>query len=364
MTRVVLDHLHWSKTEVARHAWNLADSAITAPDLEALGMPHQAGFPPQGYAAQLELERRLGARVTAPGGRVVLTAGASEANAAVLGALLGPGDEVLIENPSYQPLRRVPEVFGARVRAFERPIEAGALAAAVERAWSSSTRLVVVSDLHNPVGRPLEPADVEGLTALARAKRFHVLCDETFRDATPRPCGTCAAIDPAWITTTSLTKVYGLGNLRIGWIAAAPGVLEACEAGVNALSVQPSLLSVDLAGRLFPHLDPLLARTRGILATNHEHWRRFVEAHAPFRGPRSMSTTTWCVFGAEGEGDAFAAFASSRYDLAFPRGSWFGDSRGIRIALGGDPGRFPATLEVLSAAARAFEWSAAIQETA
>ncbi len=131
---------------------------------------------------------------------------------------------------------------------------------------------------------------------------------------------------------------------------------------MNAFSVQPSLLSIDLAGRLVPHLDRLVARTRGILATNHQAWAGFVARHPAFRAPRTESTTTWCTFGADGEGDAFAAFASSRFDLAIPRGSWFGDARGVRIALGAEPARFAATLETLSAAARAFEWSDAAEK--
>jgi aspartate/methionine/tyrosine aminotransferase len=363
MARVPLDHLHWSKTVAPRHAWNLADSAIASPDLAALGMPDEARLPREGYAAQDRLERGLGARMRAPGDRVVLSTGASEANAALFGALLSPGDEVLIESPGYQPLRRVPEVFGARVRTFAWPAAPGTLGTAVERALSPATRMVVISDLHNPSGARLDDADVAGLAALAQARGVHVLCDETFRDAAERPAGTTAGAGSTWIATGSLTKVYGLGSLRVGWIAGLPAALEAGEAGVNAFTVQPSLLSIDLALRLLPHLDRLLARTRGILAANRETWARFVERHAPFRGAPSFGTTAWCTFGADGEGDAFAEFAGARFDLAIPRGSWFGDGRGVRISLAAEPPRFAATLEILSAAARTFEWSeATIQE--
>src|SRR5258706_1110576 len=291
MVRAPLEHLQWSRTAVARHAWNLADSAIAAPDLAALGMPHQAELPPDGYAAQEPLERALGARLRAPGGRVALAAGASEANVAVLASLLAPGDEVLIETPGYEPLRRVPEVLGARVRGFSRTAVPGALAPAVERALGSATRLVVVSDLHNPSGVRLDAADATALAALARARGFHVLCDETFRDAAERPPGTTAGIEPGWIATGSLTKVYGLGGLRLGWIAAAPAALEACEAGVNAFSVQPSLLSIDLAGRLVPHLDRLGAPTPGILAAHHQARAGFVARPPAFPAPRPQSTT-------------------------------------------------------------------------
>lgn len=362
MTRVPLGHLQWSKTQSWRHAWNLADSAVSTPDLAALGMPDGARLSGS-TGSQDALERALGERLHAPGGRVVLTAGASEANAAVYGALLSPGDEVLIESPGYEPLRNVPGVFGARARTFAWLAAPGTLAATVERALSPATRMVVISDQHNPSGTRPDPADLSALAALAQARGFQVLCDETFRDAAERPAGTSAGACPGWIATGSLTKVYGLGSLRIGWIAGTQEMLETGEAGVNALTVNPSLLSIQLAAELLPHLDRLLARSRAILAANREIWAAFVERHPPFRGAPSSSTTTWCVFGADGEGDAFAEFAGRRFDLAIPRGSWFGDSRGVRIALTAEPSRFAATLEVLSAAARAFDWSdATIQE--
>jgi aspartate/methionine/tyrosine aminotransferase len=359
MARVATEHLIWSKHEAGKYRFNLADSAIATPDLDAMGLPHSVTMPRQTCGMQAELERMLGARIGAPGGRVLVTAGASEANACVFGALLATGDEALLERPGYEPHRSAPLTFGGTVRTFDRPLSGkpGAIAAAVEQALTPRTRLVAVSDLHNPSGTALEPADVEALDALARRRGFRILCDETFRDADRRPLGTVAGTSAAWVTTSSLTKSYGLGGLRIGWVAGDETALRACEDVQDAISVEPSHLSVALARALVPHLNTLRARTHQILARNHARWEAFEDAHERFRGTPSRGTTMWRSFGSEGEGDAFAAFAAEHEDLAIARGGFFGDSRGIRLTLGIDPERYDPALEALARASAAFRWS-------
>lgn len=354
MTELRLAHLAWSKAHGGRHRFDLADSAVAAPDLEALGLPCRAGLPREGYALLAELERALGTRLGAPGARVLVTAGASEANAAAMGALLVAGDEALVEAPGYEPLREVPRLFGARVRTFPRPSGRG-LAAAVARALSPLTRLVVLTDLHNPGGAALEEEEALALTALAEERGVWLLCDETFRDASDRPPATVAAMSPRWIATSSLTKAYGLGGLRIGWIATGPEALERCATAQNALSVLPSLPSVTLALELVPHLDALHARARRILVANHAGWAEFLRAHPPAApAPQPAGTTTWYALGEGAPGDAFADFAAERFDLAVAPGRFFGDPRGVRIALGGEPERFAAALDTLEQALAAF----------
>jgi len=361
MSRISMEHIRWARLRMPDFRHNLADSAVVGPDLEALGLPHVATLPPEGYRAQDELERMLGARIGAPAGRVLVAAGASEANACVFAALLAPGDEVLAGLPAYEPHREVPPLFGATVGGLDRPLATGpgALPAAVEQALGPRTRLVVISDLHNPGGAALDPADAVALDTLAGRRGFRILCDETFRDAGSRPLATVAARSDRWVATGSLTKSYGLGGLRIGWIAGDPATLEACEGAHEALSAQPSLLSVALARALVPHLPRLRERGQGILAANHAVLARMIARSGRLGGPVLAGTTTWREFTGEDEGDRFAAFAGERFDVALARGSYFGRARGVRIALGGEPARFQAAIEALEAAVAAFPWAAA-----
>ena len=352
-----LQHLAFSKTEPRRLRFSLAESAIATPDLAALGLPHEIEFPREYHSGNEALERELAARIAAPGGQVVVTAGASEAYAAVVLALVEPGAEMLVESPGYEPHRVAPVVLGRTVRTFERPRTAGALAAAIEPMIRPTTRLILVSDLHNPDSVALDPRDAEALEALATRGRVPVLCDETFRDASPRAPGTMAARGGPWVTISTLTKIYGMGDLRIGWVAGNQDTLARVADAQNALSVQASLPAIAFARALVPHLDTLRGRAHRVLAENHARWRTFAAAHPRLHADAAPGgTVTWLDFGAAGAGDAFAAFAAERFDLAVAPGRFFGDARGVRIGLGYEPPRFAAALEALERAVAAFEF--------
>ncbi len=358
-------HIAWARYQPARHRHSLAQSDVEPPDLAAMGLPFRTTLPRVGDGLQAELERALGACWSAPGGRVALTAGGSEANAIVFGALLEHGDEVLVESPGYEPHREVPRLFDVAVRRFERPLGVGAsLAAAVEAALGPTTRMVVVTHLHNPSGIALTAADAGALQELAARHGLWIFCDEIFRDALVEPRGTVAALGPRWVATSSLTKVYGLGGLRLGWIAGSDEVLARCVTVQNALSASPSIPSIALALALAPHLDLLRARSHRILAENHERWTALLRDGVPFTSPASsLGTTAWALFPSSGEGDAFAAFASRHSDLAVTPGRFFGDPRGIRVGLGGEPARAAAAIDTLQHTLEAFSAGEPIRET-
>ncbi|HYM80752.1 MAG TPA: pyridoxal phosphate-dependent aminotransferase [Candidatus Limnocylindria bacterium] len=350
-------HIAWSKVEPARRRFNLADSAIAAPVLASLRLPDHGGLPAVGYELLGRLERALGERLQVPGGMVRVTAGASEANACVLGGLLERGDEVLVERPGYQPHVLAARLFGLTLRHFDRSeaTGAGGLETAVEAARTAATRMVVLTDLHNPAGTRLTETDLESLDRLAERHGFWVFVDETFRDADrARPVGTAAGRGSRWVGTSSLTKSYGLGGLRIGWVTGAPEALERCGQVQDALSVVPSLPSVSLACDLLPHLDALRDRTLAILAENHGRWTEFLERGAPFTTQEALGTTAWCRFTAPGDGDAFAVRARREFDLAVTPGRFFGDSSGMRVGLGDEPERFASSLAALARALQSF----------
>jgi aspartate/methionine/tyrosine aminotransferase len=363
MSRLGFQHIAWSKVHPARHRFDLADSAVATPDLEALGLPHRIELPRRSLRDAVPLlERALGERIAAPDARVLVTAGASEANASVYAGLLEPGDEVLVENPGYEPHRALAGLFGLRLSRFPRSRQQGfaGLAEAVASRLGAGTRMVVLSHLHNPSGAALEESDGEALDRLAERHGLWILCDETFRDAAPLPLGTHAGRGPRWVASSSLTKVYGLGGLRIGWVAGCGEALERVAAAQNGLSANPSLPSVALALELAPHLDALRARAQRILGENHAAWNRAAERVAALapgefdRGVPPLGTTAWCGFPGERGGEAFAEFASTRFDLAVTPGRFFGEPRGVRIGMGAEARHFTPAVERLERALEAF----------
>lgn len=362
MSRLGFNHIAWSKSTPWRLAHDLADSAVATPDLIGLSVPNTGTLPRNYDGEQRALETSIGERLGAPGGRVLVTAGASEANAAAIAGLAGAGETVLVERPGYEPHRSLVKLFGGRLRTFARPTgpEAGGVAAAVAAELTRDTRLVVVSHLNNPSGAALAPDDARELGTLAETRGFWILCDETFRDADfDSPIGTYATLGPRWVTTASFTKAYGLGGLRIGWVAGSDEALRRAGDALNGLSASPSIPSVTLARALMPHLDTLRAQAHDVLRRNHARWTAFVNAQREFGSGEEFDapprgTTTWVRLRSEGEGDELSALAASRFDLAITPGGFFGDSRGVRIGIGVLPERFDAGLAAFGRCLEAF----------
>ncbi len=357
MRDVHLAQLEWAQSVYGAVRHNLADSAVQAVEPSRLGLVAPLSADARGERDRLE--RGLGERLGAPSGRVSLAAGASEANACVFAAILEPGDDVLVERPGYGPLSGVPPLFHARTLRYARRPQDGyaVLAREVDRSLTPRTRLVVVTDLHNPSGAALEERGVAELSAMSERHGFFILCDEAYRESdVSRPVRTAAANGSTWIATGSLTKTYGLGGLRLGWVAAQADVLARCAAARNAFSVEPAHAGVQAGLALLPRLDELRTRAASILEDNRAFWRATRERLGiPADTVESRGSIAWCPLGHGDEGNGFAEYALREHDVAVTPGRFFEDPSGFRISLGAEPEVFRPALEALESAYQ--EWS-------
>src|SRR5262249_19041813 len=149
--------------------------------------------------------------------------GTSMANHLAMAALVSPGDEVLIERPAYEPLVALARYLGAHVTRFERPFESGFAVDPdiVAAALTPRTKLVVLTNLHNPSGAFTDEATLTRVGEAARSVGARVLVDEAYLDAVfDELARTALRLGPTFVVTGSLTKVYGLSGLRCGWILA------------------------------------------------------------------------------------------------------------------------------------------------
>jgi aspartate/methionine/tyrosine aminotransferase len=209
---------------------NLAGSAVPPCSAALLGPSepdaplyerNDYGWPP--------LVTQIASRYRVPEASVVVAAGASMANHLAIATVVEAGDHVLVERPGYDPLERVPALWGARVGHVARPPEAGYRfdMNAVRASLTDRTRVLVLSDLHNPSGARLDSADFAALAALADERKFYILVDEVYGEwLREQGVPSTIHVSPRVIVTSSLTKVWGLGGLRVGWILAEPTVAE------------------------------------------------------------------------------------------------------------------------------------------
>ena len=175
------------------------------------------GLHEEGYGPLLEaISRRYGVGPE----QVSVANGASGANFLVCGALVSTGDEVVVERPTYDPLLAIPRFLGARIHRFDRVFEEGFQIdpERVAKAVSPRTRLIVLTNLHNPTGALTSRDRLEAVGEAAERVGARVLVDEVYLESVHGvEMEPAATISPLFISTSSLTKAYGLSGLRAGW---------------------------------------------------------------------------------------------------------------------------------------------------
>ena len=215
--------------------------------------------------------------------QVLTFAGAEEAVFCLLNVVLGPGDHAIVTWPGYQSLYEVARAAGADVTLHELH-EADGWRLDLDRLrrqLTPATRLIVVNLPHNPTGMLPDRATFDELVAIAEEAGARLLVDEVYRglefdEADRLPAGADAS-DGA-VSLGVMSKTYALAGLRIGWLATRDRELLARVAGfkdyTTICSSAPSEILAIIALRA---RDRVLARSRGIVATNLDRLDGFFE---------------------------------------------------------------------------------------
>ncbi len=211
----------------------------------------------------------------------LVTAGASEANFAVCAALLEPGDRVLVERPTYQPLEAIPRGLRSAVTLLDRPEEEDFRLSldGIQAGLPSGLRLLILSNLNNPTGAPLDADTVRGIADLAEERGFYVFVDETFRElALDHPLPTIGGLNDRTIVTSTLSKFYGAGGLRIGWVRSGADVQRRLQSVLDYLSATPAAPSETVALAVLRFRDKIAARNRRLIEDGRKVAREWARA--------------------------------------------------------------------------------------
>ena len=297
MTQKHSDYMHWAKTR-SQARFNLATSGVGSfplsglkADLSRLEINGQDGY---GYKPLLSA---MAQHCGADPDNVVEAAGTSMANHLAMAAILEPGDEVLIEHPTYGLLLDVAHYLRAEVKRFHRVEEnAWAIDAdEIAQLVSKRTKLIVLTNLHNPTSVETPDSVLSAVGELAATVGAHLLVDEAYResvyDSLPQ---TSFHLGPNFVVTKSLTKSYGLSGLRCGWVLAAPDLawkMRRLNDLFGATPVHPGeLLSV----AAFNQLPFIREKARSAVAADHKLLDRFFSERSDLAVvPTSSGTTSF-----------------------------------------------------------------------
>jgi aspartate/methionine/tyrosine aminotransferase len=338
------EYMHWAKTQ-NRARYNLATSGVGPFPLREL--PFDAseleinGGNAYGYAPLLEA---IAARHEVDPDCVVEAAGTSMANHLAMAAILEPGDEVLIEQPAYGPILDAALYLEANVKRFQRTEESGFAVdpAEIRRALTPRTRLIAITNLHNPSSVLTPESVLREVGELARSAGAVVLVDEVYLDAvyenTPR---TSFHLGPEFVVTSSLTKIYGVSGLRCGWILARPALARKMRLLNDLYGATPAHPGELLSVAAFANLEVLRERARKIVMADRAALAKFL---AENRGAVSAAPTDWgttCFLRqCNGHSDDFLTRLRSDYDTGAVPGKFFEMPGHARIGMGVDSAMF------------------------
>ncbi len=162
---------------------------------------------------------------------LVVTAGATAGLFAAVGALVDPGDEVLILAPFWPLIRGIVQAWRARpveVPFYDRVDSIGEAVEAVRSRITPRTVALYVSTPSNPTGRVLPGPWLEALTELARSEDLWLLSDEVYEALRygPEHVSLGRFAPERTITAFSFSKAYGMAGNRAGYLVAPPGVMD------------------------------------------------------------------------------------------------------------------------------------------
>lgn len=347
------EYLRWAKTKPAAR-WDLTSSGVpflplhelpvTLDDLEISGTGAY-GYPP--------LQQAIAARYRVDPACVVAAMGTSMANYLALAALVHPGDEVLIEHPTYEPLVAVARYLGAEVRHFARRAGDGFRLdpAEVERGITSRTRAVVITNLHNPGSALADDDALRRVGEVAARAGARVVVDEVYLDALWEPAPrTAFHLGEHFVSTNSLTKVYGLNGLRCGWVLAEPALAERMWRMTELFNN----IGVHAAERMslaaFRNLDAIAQRSRTLLDANAAALNAFYAARPELDATPHVHGTVSFPRLRTGDAETLCDLLTHRYETAVVPGRFFGAPDHIRIGLGVAPTTFADGLNRLGRA--------------
>jgi aspartate/methionine/tyrosine aminotransferase len=352
-------YMEWAKTR--SHArFNLATSGlISVPISEFPIRIEQLELTAPGAYGYPELQKKMALHNNVAEDCVVAAAGTSMANHLAMAAVLDPGDEVLIEQPVYGPLLDVAEYLGARIKRIPRRFETGfALEPAeVEKAITRETKLIVLSNLHNPSGALMPAETLKAIGEIARHAAARVLVDEVylemlFDDRAPFcfAIGQAISEDNPFVVTSSLTKVYGLSGLRCGWILAAPALAKRMWLLNDLYGANAAHPADRLSVMAFEHLAQFRERARSLLTANRAVLDSFLDSRPDLECFRPPAGTVVFPRLKRGDPEAFLSLLREKYETTVVPGRFFAAPQHFRIGIGGETAPLRAGLERLAAA--------------
>jgi aspartate/methionine/tyrosine aminotransferase len=308
--------------------------------------------------AQRELVDAVARRYDLDASCVAVTLAASTAILHALIALVRAGDHVVVERPTYEALRRAPEILGAMVSRLERRFDEGwaVVPERLAQLLTPRTRAVILTNLHNPSGVAIDNKTMKQIAELAARVGAMLLVDEVYLDycdamgaGRPLPAAVVAKNGVSWSSTT---KAFGFSAIRAGWVVTPdPDVAKAVRAATDYLHVTPPVATARLGARVLSQAEPLAARSAAIASAGREVLERWLDVESRVQWvPPAAGITCFLRLPSFMSDTALCEHLRQRYDTQLVPGSMFEQPGFVRLGFGLDPTDLEQALKNVSSA--------------
>ena len=328
-------YMHWAKTS-STAKFNLATSGMPNLSIRDLRVSlDDLEITDGGYGYE-PLITRIGKRYRVANESIVTAAGTTFANHLAMAALVKPGDEVLFESPAYEPMLATVRYLGADVKRFTRRFEAGFQVSPeeVEKQITRNTRLIVLTNLHNPSGALIDDATLKQIGELARRVGARVLVDEvyieTLFEESPR---TAFHLGNEFVITSSLTKAIGLSGLRCGWIFAEPELARQMWLLNDLFAATPVHAGERLSVVALDQLPDLAARAKALLDRNRSLLNQFLDTREDLETIRPEFGTVMFPRVRSGNADQLCRLLREKYETSVVPGAFFELPAHLRVGI-------------------------------
>ena len=355
--RVMIDYLVWVKDlhrdlqheKIGLEMIDLTSSAVRTPhellriDMEE-GTIESMAKEPEPWGSS-RLIRYIASRYGADPESVFLTAGASSGILLVSLAYVRNGDHVLVESPVYEPVHAIPRYLGAEVsylrRAPERDygVDLSELGSSIRK----NTRLIFLTNLHNPSGRWLKDEELDGIADVVKqaSKDVKVVVDEVYHDFVRGEQPSAAMRGDPFVTLNSLSKVYGLWVTRCGWILASNETIDTLRSVFVLAENVGSPLCEAVAESVFSRMEAHESHWKSFLPENRSYAEGIYLELVKEGKLRGAFPEVGCICfpGIVGVKDTrtFTRKLADRTGVLVTPGEFFDQPGHVRIGLGGDP---------------------------
>ncbi len=356
-----IDYLRWAKTH-APARYELTVSGVMPVSPEEFDLSGEAmSLAVQGAYGHPELLELIAERYGVATAHVLPVTGTSSANFVALASATERGQRIAVEYPAYEPLMRIGEMLDLELIRFsrDRSRRYAPTVDEIDRALQQGARVVVLSDLHNPSGCLCPRDELRQVAALCERHSATLLVDEVYRDFAHINCGvareTAATLGPHVIATNSLTKVYGFGGVRAGWLIGSAALIERARGVFDHLCVDLPAPSAHVAVRVLRDIERFEARTGAIHRHQYTVFSRWLATRQDLHDSGNDGAMFSYLKLPRGvAADPFCRWLRQAYDTQVVPGTFFGDDDHVRVGFGDSPDTLAEGLSRLGAAMDAY----------